>query len=135
MKLISLTGLLLAFLLHPAPAGAGEEAVFEDINDERAAALIAEYRETGGLTIIDARTPREFAGGRIHGAVNIPSQAPEFRARLETLDREAIYLVYCAVGARSRPVLGTMRELGFRRVFHLAGGLRSWQAARRPLER
>jgi NADPH-dependent 2,4-dienoyl-CoA reductase/sulfur reductase-like enzyme len=49
-----------------------------------------------GAFILDARTPEEFALGRIEGAVNIPNT--EIRTRMGELPRDRFILVYCGVG-------------------------------------
>ncbi|MCB1129402.1 MAG: rhodanese-like domain-containing protein, partial [Verrucomicrobiae bacterium] len=95
-----------------------------------AAALI----QKGGVTVLDVRTPREFAAGRIQGAQNIDYKASDFRSRIEGLDRDGTYLVHCAVGGRSTSALAVFQELGFKRVVHLDGGMKDWEKAGQPVE-
>lgn len=52
-------------------------------------------------TVIDVRTPAEFAAGHIAAALNIPVEASDFGARISQLDPEEAYLVYCRTGRRS----------------------------------
>ena len=51
--------------------------------------------------IIDVRTPAEYAGGHLDGAVLIDVQSPDFASRIGELDRNGSYVVYCRSGARS----------------------------------
>jgi phage shock protein E len=66
-----------------------------------------------GATIIDVRTPAEFADGHLEGAVNIDVQSPDFDARIASLDPSGTYLVYCRSGNRSAVAVDRMEALGF----------------------
>jgi rhodanese-related sulfurtransferase len=107
----------------------------ENIDSQRAAELINENQGNADFVIIDVRSPGEYAGGRIGNAINIPIQAPDFRARLQDLDREKSYLVYCEVGGRSSKAVGVMKELGFKTVYHLFKGISQWRAEGLPEEK
>ena len=84
------------------------------------------------LTIIDVRTPEEFAAGHIEGAVNIDLEGGGFSAGIEPLDRAAAYIVYCHSGRRSAIAAATMVTAGFTQVYDL-GGIQAWQAAGLPV--
>jgi phage shock protein E len=73
-------------------------------------------------TVIDVRTPEEFAAGHIAGALNIPVEAADFGARISELDPGDEYLVYCRTGRRSAVAADIMAEAGFTDVVD-AGGL------------
>lgn len=75
-----------------------------------------------GATIIDVRTPAEFAEGHVAGATNIDVSAPDFEQRLAGLDPEASYVVYCRSGSRSADAAARMRDAGFTDVVD-GGGL------------
>lgn len=68
---------------------------------------------TGDTVIIDVRTPSEFAGGHLEGAVNIDVQAPDFDAQISALDPDGTYYVYCRSGNRSGQAIDRMVALGF----------------------
>ncbi len=116
-------------------AGCAADPGFEDIDVTRAAELMAKTRDNPTISVIDVRSPREYAAGRLPGAVNVSIHDPGFRRNLESLDRAKTYLVYCNVGTRSRRASGLMGELGFRKVYHLPAGIRGWQAQRQAIER
>lgn len=78
-------------------------------------------------TVIDVRTPEEFASGHLDGAVNIDLSAADFDDRIAALDPSAAYVVYCRSGSRSAQAAARMADLGFDDVLD-AGGLE--QAAR-----
>lgn len=64
---------------------AGYQAQFADANAEH--------------LLIDVRTPEEFAGGHIEGAVNIPVEA--LASRLSKIPDGQPVIVYCRSGSRS----------------------------------
>lgn len=62
--------------------------------------------------IVDVRTPAEYAGGHLDGAVNIDLQSPAFEATVAELDPEDEYVVYCASGNRSAQAVAVMDAAG-----------------------
>ena len=79
------------------------------------------------LVIIDVRTPAEFESGHLENAVNINFYDPEFKAKLEALDKTEAVSVYCKVGGRSAKAAEVMRDMGFEEVYDLEGGIRNWK--------
>lgn len=63
--------------------------------------------------IIDVRTPEEFAGGHLDGAVNINLQSGVFEQEIAELPLDGEYLVYCRSGNRSAQAISIMQGLGF----------------------
>jgi rhodanese-related sulfurtransferase len=88
---------------------------------------------TDGMMVLDVRTPAEFADGHLEGAVLVDFTAPDFRERLEDLDPETPYLMYCRSGNRSGQARAVMAELGFVDVADIEGGTLAWAAAGHPL--
>lgn len=112
----------------PAPPPATSTQI-EHVDAAEAARLLA----STNLTVLDLRTPVEYAAGHLQGARLIDFNSPQFAQELGRLDREATYLIHCASGRRSTAALETFRRLGFKRIIHLDGGLRAWQAAGQPV--
>jgi phage shock protein E len=74
-----------------------------------------------GATIVDVRTPAEFAEEAYPKAKNIPLAAlPARIGELEPKDRPI--LLYCASGARSAQAARLLKQAGFTDVVN-AGGL------------
>jgi len=82
-----------------------------------------------GTTIIDVRTPEEFAQGHLPGAINIDIASADFGARVAALDPSAPYAVYCRSGNRSATALAQMASVGITGAYHLGGGIGAWQSA------
>jgi len=76
--------------------------------------------------ILDVRTPAETAQGMIKGAIEIDYKAEGFEEKLDKLDKEKTYLVYCKSGGRSSRTANKMIEKGFKSVVNLKGGYTAW---------
>jgi len=79
--------------------------------------------------ILDVRTPAEWAEGIQKDAVliNFLDQA-EFQEKIKALDTSKHYYIYCRSGGRSAKALKKIKELGFKEVFNLKGGMKAWKA-------
>jgi len=64
--------------------------------------------------ILDVRTPGEFAGGHIEGAVNIPLS--RLHADTIPLDKKALIVTCCSHGLRSVKAVTLLKERGFTQV-------------------
>ncbi|NUQ96422.1 MAG: rhodanese-like domain-containing protein [Streptomyces sp.] len=87
------------------------------------------------LTVIDVRTPGEYASGHLPGALNIPLDQvrralPDIRQAAERGD----VLVVCASGARSQNACALLAEQGIPAAT-LTGGTSAWAAAGHDLHR
>jgi rhodanese-related sulfurtransferase len=80
---------------------------------------------TKNAVLIDVRTPAEFAGGKVKGAVNMDIYSPNFAASIDKLDKSKTYFVYCRSGARSGQACNLMAERGFENLYNLSGGISS----------
>ncbi|WP_328929070.1 rhodanese-like domain-containing protein [Streptomyces sp. NBC_00190] len=87
------------------------------------------------LTVLDVRTPGEYAAGHLPGALNIPLDqiSRALPAIRHAADRGGI-LVVCASGARSDSARKTLAEHGIDTAT-LAGGTGAWAAAGHDLHR
>lgn len=91
-----------------------------------AAEFLSGIKSTEKAVVLDVRTPEEFASGAIEGAMNIDFRAPDFESKIETLDKDAPYYIYCASGRRSSGALELMSAHQFRQVYNLSGGITQW---------
>lgn len=81
------------------------------------------------VTLLDVRTPEEFAAGHLKNAVNIPVNDPDFDAKVSKFDKTKAVMVYCRSGHRSVVASGKLLTLGFISIINLEKGINSWQAA------
>jgi phage shock protein E len=82
-----------------------------------------------GAFLVDVRTPAEFSGGSVKGAVNIP---------LETIPRQLAkfrnkqnIVVFCKSGGRSGQAKSILEQNGFQHIIN--GG--SWQNVQQLVDR
>lgn len=73
------------------------------------------------VQIVDVREPWEFARVSLPGARLIP--LGELAERAGELDPDRPVAAYCHHGVRSRFAMALLRDLGFRDLAHLAGGI------------
>lgn len=79
--------------------------------------------------ILDIRTPNEVAEGHIQDAEFIDFLGDDFEKGLESLDKKKTYYVYCRSAKRTIPATEKMKEMGFKKVYMLEGGLNNWVSA------
>lgn len=89
---------------------------------------------TTGL-LLDVRTAREFASGHIQGAKQIDFYGADFKERIGELDREVPVYIYCRSGNRSGQAASMMKQMGFKEVYNLQGGVGAWARRNQPLAR
>ncbi len=93
--------------------------------------------EAGGAIIIDVREPVEWER-HIRGALQVPRGLLEFVADPASprhnpeLNPNRRVIVYCASGARAALATLALKNMGFRNVANMDGGLKAWVAADLP---
>ena len=86
--------------------------------------LAARVRSGDAPIVIDVREPEEFAFARIEGAVLKP--LGDILNWSQELDREQEYVMQCHTGQRSAYAAMILRQMGFRKVRNLIGGIDAW---------
>lgn len=78
-------------------------------------------------TLIDVRTLQEFTEGAIPNAIHIP--VDELRERLDEIPEDKPIYLYCGVGLRGYVALKILTQSGFKNVYNLSGGYRTYATA------
>lgn len=107
----------------PAATQPGASTALRALPPPEALALI----EAQGPTVLDVRTPHEYAAGHLTEARNV-ALGDEFTTAVASLPRTETYVLYCASGNRSAQAASIMAGLGFTDVID-AGGLNDLAAA------
>ena len=102
--------------------------ITENITPEEAYILIQENKDNPNFVILDVRTPEEFLGEYIENAINLDYYSDTFRNDLDKLDKNKTYLIYCRSGRRSENALNIMKELDFKEVYNMFGGINRWKS-------
>lgn len=80
------------------------------------------------VQLIDVRTPQEFESGAIPKAQNINFLSDNFESKVRALDTNKPICVYCKKGGRSAKAAKRLKEIGFKEVYDLEGGITNWEA-------
>jgi rhodanese-related sulfurtransferase len=112
---------------HPAPAPWGVEAARKEAETVAPGDL--------GSAVVISVDPSD-----VYGKAHVPGAAWICRSRLERKigavapDPSQTVVVTCADGVQSAFAAATLARLGYAKARALAGGVRAWQAAGRPVE-
>ncbi len=83
-------------------------------------------KNTADSVLLDVRTQNEFDTVRIPGSILIDIYKADFISRLDKLDRNKTYFVYCKSGSRSFNAAMQMLNIGFEKVYNLENGIIDW---------
>lgn len=120
-----LVAAIAALALSACSSEAAGPPAFE--GEHVSASSFAAATEVEGVTIVDVRTPAEYAAGHIPGAVNIDVEDATFPDKIAQLDPAADYAVYCRSGNRSAVAIDYMTKAGVTHTVGLEGGIGAWK--------
>lgn len=135
-KLILLSKCLLIFLvilLLNCNNEKKNEQIIRNITPAEADSLIRVNENNPNFVIIDVCTPEEYSEEHLKDAVNLNFYSSDFIDNLKKLDKNKTYLVYCGIEKRSQKSVDIMKELGFKRVYNLLGGITHWREEEFPV--
>ena len=105
----------------------GVNAPGEQVSEEfqiTAGELKEKLDDGGSVVLLDVREPLEWEIAHLDHAVLMPvAQVPGRVHELSTADE---IVVYCKSGVRSARITNFLREMGFRKVKNLEGGIDAW---------
>ena len=93
----------------------------------RISAQEAKDKIDGGAQIVDVRTPGEYTGGHVPGAINIPHMSIVARKGELATDKELVFI--CQVGQRSALAAEFAAASGFKDLYNVEGGTDAWVKA------
>ncbi len=140
LGLVALMGVMLAsFVLvgrggqsQPTPPPAAPAQIMEKVTPSEARDMIETNRDNPNFVLLDVRTPEEYAESHIENSALIDYQSQSFISQMDGLDRGLTYLIYCRTGNRSGKAQDVMRQLGFREVHDMTGGIVQWTEEQFP---
>ncbi|MGM0509078.1 MAG: FAD-dependent oxidoreductase [Fusobacteriota bacterium] len=88
---------------------------FKQVNVDKVRSL-----QKRGAFFLDARTKKEYEEGHIKGAINIPLS--EIRDRISEIPKDKAIYINCRSGQRSYNAVLALQNLGFSKVYNIAGG-------------
>lgn len=119
--LVACVFLLAACTSKGESSGVSDPEAYHKITAAQAKAKI----EAGGVTVVDVRTAEEYADKHIPGAVLVPNESIGAEPPAGLPDKDAVLLVYCRTGVRSRQASHKLVALGYTQVFDF-GGIVDW---------
>lgn len=126
MQHLRLGCLLLVWTL----SGQAEEVTIQPIPQ---AELLQYLAGKSDFTLLDARSPEEYAAGHVWGAINLPHDAALDEAPGLPQDLEKPLVVYCKSGLRALTLQRRLQEAGYSQVRMLAPGQMLWAGEDLPV--
>lgn len=82
-----------------------------------------EQMMTKGAILLDVRSIQEYNEGHLNNAIQIADF--ELKSKVEDIlkDKNATIIVYCQSGNRSRNACNLLKNMGYKNVYNLYGGL------------
>lgn len=97
--------------------------------------IVSGLESKAGPLLLDVRTPQEFAGGHLPGALLVPlAEVPGRLAEVREASRGREVVVYCERGGRAMKAAQSLTDGGFEHVGHLEGDMSAWREARLPVQ-
>jgi hydroxyacylglutathione hydrolase len=103
-------------------------ATIEQISVEE---LSQRIQEKSVQMLLDVRRPPEWNTGHLGGATNMPLN--HLTESALSLNRDAKVAVMCAGGYRSSIACSLLKQLGFRSISNVVGGISAWNNAKLPM--
>jgi len=69
-----------------------------------------------GALVVDVRSPGEFSGGHIDGAVNIPYNVIAREIKKHTFKKDRPIILYCHSGMRASAAKRSLVQMGYTQV-------------------
>ncbi len=89
-----------------------------------------------GYQVLDVREPAEYHAGTIDGALNLPRGILEAACdrqypgkNTHMMDRDKKWLTFCATSGRAAMAASVLKQMGFKNVKNINGGLAAWKSA------
>lgn len=94
---------------------------YGDITPDEARTLLEDNPD---IILLDVRSVEEYEERHIPDSVLIPLQ--ELSARVDELDKDETYIIYCRSGNRSRQAFEFLQSKGFEKLYNLMGGITAY---------
>ncbi|WP_435579546.1 rhodanese-like domain-containing protein [Gilvibacter sp.] len=96
---------------------------------------MTEALEDTSIQLIDVRTGQEYLTGHLKNSHNICVTDDDFEEKAASLDRDKPVYVYCKKGGRSARAAEILKEMGFKKIYDLEGGIVLWEESGQDTEK
>lgn len=107
------------------PSGNEKAAAEQDPYHKITAEEAKKMMDEGNVTVVDVRRADEYATGHIPGSILIPLESIGDEQPVELPDPDAVLLVHCRTGIRSKQASDQLVKLGYKHVYDF-GGIADW---------
>lgn len=90
---------------------------------EKAKKIIEKEKENPNFQILDVRTKQEFEEKHIKNSKNIDVLSKDFIQKIEKLNKNKTYLIYCRSGARSNMAIKIFKNKNFKNLIEIKNGI------------
>lgn len=123
--------LIAVFLLSCTTTSERNNNVVENVSAKQAQSIM----EDTNIVVLDVRTAKEYSDGHIKNAVNIDVKSENFVSEMQKLDKDTTYVMHCKSGGRSAIALEKVKDLGFKKIYHMNGGMLEWAEHNLPIQK
>ncbi len=117
-SLYVLIGILAAIIIYSVIVYFYQRRILKALTEEE---FRAGYRKA---QLIDIREPKEYEGGHILGARNIPLS--QFKMRMKEIRPDQPVYLYCQNSMRSGRAAQMLNRKGYKDLYQLQGGFKKW---------
>jgi rhodanese-related sulfurtransferase len=103
------------------------EQVRAQVREMTTTELRQQMGPTQEFVLIDTREESEWAAGHIPGAIHLSKGVIERDIENKVPDLDTPIVAYCGGGFRSALVCENLQRMGYRNLWSVAGGFRSWK--------
>ena len=120
--------LLFLFLLLTGCGGDTADGTYRQISQEEAKTMM----DTQEVILLDAREQDEYDSSHIPGAILLPvGTIDEDTAAAVIPEKDAVVLIYCRSGNRSKTAAEALAGLGYTNIYEF-GGINTWPYETEP---
>ena len=128
------SGFSLSALSDGSISGDSESELLADARESVPTVHALELHDDPPEVVIFVDTSQDFARGHVPGSRWVPRGWLEWQVGEHVPDMDAKVVVTCGDGRQSLLAAATLRQMGYRNVAALAGGLTAWRAGGLPVE-
>ncbi|AZZ65241.1 hypothetical protein DMC14_000235 [Metamycoplasma phocicerebrale] len=103
------------------------------LSTDQALEMINKNKTNKDFVLLDVRTEGEINEQYIEGMSNVNFKDPNFKNEINKFDKNKTYLVYCRTQNRSQAAAKIMKELGFKYIYWMNGGITQWLRENKPV--
>ena len=123
--------LVIMFLLSCTSTTERDNNMTENVSAKQAQTIM----QDSSVVVLDVRTAQEYNEGHIKNAVNIDFRSQNFVSEMQKLDKNTTYVMHCKSGGRSTMALDKIKDLGFKKIYHMNGGMLEWAENNLPINK